>query len=246
MAGNVFPLIGLTTYNRPVEMGGRSVDMNGLLFSYINAIRAAGGLPVLIPHGAAEDELMALVGRLDGLILPGGEDVDPTAYGEILMPECGRIDLGRDALELQLARYAVERGLPLLAICRGHQVLNVVLGGTLWQDLPSQVPDSQQHTCRDIEEQKLLAHTVRVSPDSHLRAILGVETIGTNSSHHQAIRELAAGLIVTAWAPDEVIEAIELPEHPFAIGLQWHPERMVQAYPRMLRPFEALVDAAHA
>jgi putative glutamine amidotransferase len=172
--------------------------------------------------------------------------VDPVEYGEPEIPACGEIDRERDALELSLARHAIEAELPLLAICRGHQVLNVALGGTLWQDLASQLSDSQPHACYHLEEQNVLAHSVRVSSDSRVHSILGVETIGTNSSHHQAIRDLAAGLVATAWAPDGVIEAVELPGHPFAIGLQWHPERMVTADPRMLRPFEALVEAAQS
>jgi len=238
------PLIGLGTCCRPVGLAGAQVDLNGLTFSYINAVRAAGGIPVLLPHGAGQDELMALAGRLDGLLLPGGEDVDPGAYGEAPLPACGRIDRERDALEFSLAHYAVESGLPLLAICRGHQVLNVVLGGTLWQDLPSQQPHTQRHTYYGPENRTLLAHTVRIRPDSQLRAILGVDEIGTNSSHHQAIRDLAAGLVATAHAPDGVIEAVELPGHPFALGLQWHPEGMYHEFPRMLRPFEALVAQA--
>ena len=246
MANSPFPLIGLTTYGRQIQFGDYQADFNGLTLPYIRAIRSAGGTPLLIPHGASDSELQSLVGRLDGLILPGGEDVDPQEYDAVEIPECGRIDRDRDLLELRVARHAIERGLPLLAICRGHQVLNVALGGTLWQDLEAQVPDSQPHACRHLEEQNRLAHEVRLSAGSRLHSILGVETIGTNSSHHQAIRELALGLVITARAPDGVVEAVELPEHPFAVGLQWHPERMVLAHPRMLRPFEALVEAARS
>ena len=244
MVNNPFPLIGLTTYGRQIQFGYHQFDFNGLTVPYIHAIRSAGGIPLLIPHGALDSELQSLVGRLDGLILPGGEDVDPQEYGDLEIPECGRIDRDRDLLELRLARHAIEEGLPLLAICRGHQVLNVALGGTLWQDLDAQVPDSQPHACHDLEDQNILAHEVKLGAGSRLHSILGAEAIGTNSSHHQAIRGLALGLVITARAPDGVVEAVEFPEHPFAIGLQWHPERMVLAYPRMQLPFEALVEAA--
>ncbi len=244
MLKNPAPLIGLTTYSRPAQFGNNLLALNGLTHPYIDAIRLAGGIPLLIPHGAEETELRSLVGILDGLILPGGEDVDPQEYGEPEIPECGQIDQNRDRLELGIARIAIEKRLPLLAICRGHQVLNVALGGTLWQDLAAQVPDSQPHACSHLEKENRLAHEVELVAGSRLHTILGVETIGTNSSHHQAIRELAPGLVVTGRAPDGVIEAVEIPEHPFTIGLQWHPERMVQQDPRMLRPFEALVEAA--
>jgi putative glutamine amidotransferase len=244
MAKKPVPLIGLTTYSRPAQFGDDQVELNGLTFPYIDAIRLAGGIPLLIPHGAEETELRSLVGRLDGLILPGGEDVDPREYGKVEIPECGRIDRRRDRLELSLARIAIEKQLPMLAICRGHQVLNVALSGTLWQDLSTQLPESQPHSCFHLEKQNLLAHEVELVAGSLLHAIFGVERIGTNSSHHQAIRELAPGLVITGRAPDGVVEAVEMPAHPFALGLQWHPERMVLDHPRMLRPFEALVQAA--
>jgi putative glutamine amidotransferase len=122
--------------------------------------------------------------------------------------------------------------------------LNIALGGTLWQDLAVQVPDSQPHACHHYEKVNRLAHKVELVSGSRIQTMLGVEVIGTNSSHHQAIRELAPGLAVTGRTPDGVVEAVEMPEHPFAVGLQWHPERMIQQYPRMLRPFEALVEAA--
>jgi putative glutamine amidotransferase len=238
------PLIGLTTYSRPAQFGDDLIEINGLTDPYINAVRLAGGIPILIPHSAEEAELQSLVNRLDALILPGGEDVDPQEYGDLQIPECGRIDRSRDQLELSIVRIAIENRLPLLAICRGHQVLNVALGGTLWQDLTAQVPDSQPHACQHYEKVNRLAHKVELVSGSQLQTILGAIVIGTNSSHHQAIRLLAPGLVVTGRSPDGVVEAVEMPEHPFVVGLQWHPERMLQQHPRMLRPFEALVEAA--
>ncbi len=238
------PLIGLTTYRRPVDFGGFQSDLTGLTLPYLDAVRAAGGVPLLLPHQADPDELLALAGRLDGLVLPGGEDVAPAEYGETTIPECGAVDAGRDVLELTLARLAIETGLPLLAICRGHQVLNVALGGALWQDLRSQCPQAQRHDYYGPDYRSFLAHPVRLQAGSRAAAILGTDAIGTNSSHHQAVRDLAAGLVATGHAPDGVIEAIELSGHPFALGVQWHPEGMFRQDPRMLRPFEALVEAA--
>jgi putative glutamine amidotransferase len=246
MTADGLPLIGLTTYNWPADFSGQPSDLIGLTYPYIRAVRAAGGVPVLLPHGARAQELETVVARLDGLVLPGGEDVDPAEYGQDQIPECGRIDRDRDALELQLARQAAEGGLPVLAVCRGHQVLNVALGGTLWQDLKAQLPAAQEHACAYLEDAGTLAHQVRVMQNSRLVDILGTEQIGTNSSHHQAIRTLGAGLVATAWAPDDVIEGIELRGHPFAVGVQWHPERMYREHPRMLRLFEVLVEAARA
>jgi putative glutamine amidotransferase len=244
MADKSLPLIGLTTYRRPADFSGKQVDLMGLTLPYIQAVRAAGGVPVLLPHDAGAEEVETLVAGLDGLVLPGGEDVDPAEYGQDKIPECGHVDRDRDALELQLARRATEGGLPVLAICRGHQVLNVALGGTLWQDLPAQVPGAQEHSCAYLENSGTLAHEVRITRSSVLVDILGTDQVGTNSSHHQAIRALGAGLVPTAWAPDDVIEAVELKGHPFAVGVQWHPERMYREYPRMLRPFVALMEAA--
>jgi putative glutamine amidotransferase len=244
MAAGAFPLIGLTTYSRPADFSGHQVDLNGLTHPYIRAVRAAGGVPVLLPHGAATQELETLIARLDGLVLPGGEDVDPAEYGEEVIPECGPIDRDRDALELPLVRRGAGSGLPMLAICRGHQVLNIALGGTLWQDLPAQLPAAQEHSCAHLEDERILAHQVRVKPGSLLADVLEAEQIGTNSSHHQAIRTLGRGLVATAWSPDDVIEGVELQGHPFAVGVQWHPERMYPEHPRMLRLFQALVEAA--
>ena len=238
-----FPLIGLSTYQRPVTFGQDELAFNGLTFAYIEAVRAAGGMPILLPQRANVDEIKTLVGRLDGLLLPGGGDIEPARYGEETLPACGSIDVERDALELELARQAVEQGLPLLAICRGVQVLNVALGGTLWQDLPTQAPGAMRHSCHGSENRTRLVHPVRLDPDSRVAAVLGTAEVETNSSHHQALRQVAAGLEVVGHAPDDVIEAVEMPAHPFALGVQWHPEGMYKKYPVMLRLFAALVEA---
>lgn len=244
MAARDYPLIGLTTRSIQTEIANSPVDFHGLAQAYIGAVRAAGGAPVLLPHGATDEELGALAGRLDGLLLTGGKDVDPAEYGEEALPQCGAVSAARDRLEFSLVRHAVRLELPLLAICRGPQVVNVALGGSLWQDLPAQLPNAIRHNFRGPEYHAVLAHRVTIAAGSRLQAILGAEEVGVNSSHHQAIRELADGLVATAHAPDGVIEGVELPGHSFAVGVQWHPELMYREHPIMLRLFEALVEAA--
>lgn len=244
MALKQAPLIGLSTYAKKADFSGRPTTLTGLTLPYIEAVRAAGGLPVLLPHRASPEELAQLLPRLDGLLLPGGEDINPAAYGQARRDQCGEVDDDRDDLELRLTRLALEKQVPLLAICRGLQVLNVALGGTLWQDLAFQRPGDIQHDRFGPDWRTALVHPVAIEPGSRVARIMGAAAVQTNSSHHQAVRELAPGLRAVGHAPDGVVEAVELPDHPFAVGLQWHPEGMFLQYPEMLRPFRALVEAA--
>lgn len=239
------PLIGCSTYRRTLG-DTQPIDMFGLMATYTEAIRAAGGLPVLIPLGLAEDELLALVQHLDGILLPGGGDIAPAAYGGDETDNTVRsIDLDRDALELWLARYAAANEVPLLAICRGIQVVNVALGGTLWEDIYQSMPGAIVHDYNSRNERDYLAHDVSVAPDSCLAAVLQTsDAIRVNSLHHQGIRDLAPGLSPAATAPDGLIEAIELRDHPFALAVQWHPEAMLQRAPIMRRLFRGFVQAA--
>lgn len=204
---------------------------------------------------AGADELMLEYGRhppaeildgVGGVVLLGGADVDPQLYGEAPHPSFDPADQGRDAYEIALAQAAVERNVPLLAICRGLQVLNVALGGTLIQDIPTQVPGAVAHTVR-IPKDKL-AHTIAVAAGSRLRALLAprlsVEgTCEVNSRHHQAVERLGRGLIVSASAPDGVIEAVEHPSLTFCVGVQWHPENFCDTR-RFQDLFDAFVEAA--
>lgn len=220
-------------------------DVHGLLRTYVEALIGAGALPVIIPLGLAEDDRRALAARLDGLLLPGGGDIDPALYGEDPHPKLADdVDPLRDALEIALIRDAADTGLPLLAVCRGVQVLNVALGGTLIQDIPSQVPGALRHSfsLREAPRENL-AHDVQISEGSRLAEILGTPIARVNSRHHQAARDVAPGLEVVARAPDGVIEGIELPGHPYFIGVQWHPENL-QAIPEMKQLFVTFVQAA--
>jgi putative glutamine amidotransferase len=213
------PVIGITSsYN--------NTDQNYVLpSSYINAVERGGGIPLLLPPtlNVDVDRHLALV---EGVILTGGVDVDPCLYGEDPIPQMGTIDPIRDEYELKLTRRILETRKPVLAICRGCQVLNVAAGGKLWQDINSQIKNSMKHNQQ--APTSYASHTVKVAKDSKLLEIYGVETIGVNTFHHQGIKTLGSGLKAVAWANDETIEAVE-GSGKFTIGVQWHPERMLDS-----------------
>ena len=233
------PLIGLTMYVADTRWGGWERRSGVLPESYYELVAAAGGRPMLLPPpgrapagpGTAADEV---VEALDGLVLTGGGDVDPLAYGERRNPKTGGVDVTRDASERALLAAALRADLPVLAICRGCQVLNVELGGTLYQDLPDAVGHlahrSAPYVFGDVE--------VETTPGSIAAAVFGTRPT-VLCSHHQAIRDVAPGLVVTAATLDGVVEAVELPSARFVLGVQWHPEEQGDQ-----RPFDALVRAA--
>ncbi len=211
--------------------------------AYIEAIVRAGGNPVLVPVGYPIDHLPALRARLDGLLLTGGDDIDPALFGGQAHPKVSGIDAGRDRLEIALARMAVETEWPFLAICRGIQVMNVALGGTLYTHIKDQLPGALEHGLWDTHPRDYLAHKVRLQAGSRLESILGGPSAGVNSFHHQGVEKAAPGLAETAWAPDGLVEGVELPEHPFALGVQWHPECIPQQE-NQAALFRAFVEAA--
>lgn len=228
------PLIGITTYGRDAE--GRF----HLPADYVDAVRRAGGVPVLLPPGAAAvDELIA---RLDGFVLSGGGDVDPARYGgDAAHPKVDRVDAERDAFELALARAVVEREVPALTICRGCQVLNVALGGTLHEHLPDVVGEELLHRPAGDER---IRHRVDVEAGSRLANLMGTMQPEPVSWHHQAPDRVAPALRVAARATDGAIEALELPGHPWLVAVQWHPEMSAAEDPTQQRIFDGLVDAA--
>jgi putative glutamine amidotransferase len=237
------PLIGCTTYHKTVRQKN-PIEMYGLMPSYTRAIVAAGGAPVLIPLGLGEESLMTIIERLDGLLMPGGGDIEPGLYGGENHRSLGGVDPDRDRTEFLVARAALDMDKPLLAICRGIQVLNVALGGTLWFDLPSQRPGGLQHDQGDLHPRNYLAHTVTLQPGSLVARCMGKTESAVNSLHHQALRDLAPELQVTGVASDGVIEVVEVSGHPFALGVQWHPENLIDDDPAMLGLFRGLVRAA--
>ncbi len=240
MTGKRPPTVGLTcttiqTHRRPPRLGGNR--------AYVDALVRAGAAPLLIPHLTDRALLHIVYGLLDGLLLPGGEDLDPTHYGESRHQRCGPADLERDEVELTITRWAMDDRKPLLAICRGAQVLNVALGGSLYQDIQALAPVAEKHDWKPDYPRDLLSHTVAVTPHTRLAHIVGAASVPVNSLHHQAIRRVAPGLTVAACAPDQIVEAVEAEGHPFAIGVQWHPEELASEDVRAQRLFDALVDA---
>jgi putative glutamine amidotransferase len=235
----VIPLVGVSTYVADTSWGGWERRSGVLPSSYYELVAAAGGRPLLLPPlSAAPDGPGAgardVVAVLDALVLSGGGDVDPQSYGEEAGPEVGGVNPVRDESERALLGAALRLGLPVLAICRGCQVLNVFLGGTLHQHLPDAVGNS------DHRRKPLVFEDVDVAtePGTIAASVFGPSTT-VRCSHHQAVRELGRGLVVTARAADGVVEAIELPAAPFVLGVQWHPEEAMDQ-----RPFDALVAAA--
>jgi putative glutamine amidotransferase len=238
------PLIGLTT--QPHSSGAfdqPDQNVQGVFKTYIDAVIGAGGLPVLIPLSLHGDDLRAAYERLDGVLLPGGGDLAPGHFGEAPHPKLGEVDTERDRVELELTRRAVQDRKPLLGVCRGAQVMNVALGGTLYQDLPSQYAGQLLRHMHPIQEfpRGYLAHPVKVEEDSLLARALGTPIAQVNSRHHQAIKDVAPGALIVARAPDGVIEGLEVPAHPFALGVQWHPENL-QAQPEMRALFVRFVE----
>ena len=189
--------------------------------TYIESLRRAGAVPVLIPPQPENAEV--LVENLDGVVLAGGDDCDPSVYGEERHPSVEPMDPRRQNNDLMLARVARERGIPTFGICLGVQMMNVASGGTLIQDIASEVKTEIDHASEPSDRHR---HDVLVEKGTRLDKILGKQELEVNSSHHQAIRDLGEGLRVTAHAPDGVIEGLEDPAHPFYLGVQWHPEDM--------------------
>ncbi len=227
------PLIGLTTYHRN---GDHKFDLPA---EYVDAVRRAGGIPVLLPPGESRWE--DVLRRLDGVILTGGGDISPETYGGSDHPKLYMVDDERDASELTLARRAVDAGLPTLGICRGTQVLNVALGGTLVEHLPDVMGDEVAHRTPPRDP---IHHPVAVEPDSKLADAVGELNFECASWHHQGLKDVADGLRVVAHAPDGTIEAVELPSHPWLVAVQWHPELTAADDPIQQRLFGALAEAA--
>ena len=237
------PLIGCTTY-RKISEQSPPINILGLMPAYLEAIVAAGGVPVMIPLGLSDEDLRLVVQQMDGILLPGGGDIEPGMYQGYGHPTVAGIDEDRDRVEMVVARTAVAQQKPLLAICRGLQVLNVALGGSLWEDVELLMPDAMHHEHHKSHPRTYLAHNVTIEPDSLLARQLGGTETAVNSLHHQGIRRLAIDLRATAFAPDGLIEGVEVINHPYAVGVQWHPENLIHTEPHMLSLFRGLVEAA--
>jgi putative glutamine amidotransferase len=235
-------VIGITCTELQPEQADRPPRI-GQNQSYIRAVSRAGAAPLLIPHITDEPRLRALYGRLDGILLSGGEDIDPAHYGERVHEKCRTIAARRDETELMLARWAMDEGKPLLAICRGIQVLNVAQGGSLYQDIQAQIPGTERHDWYPGYPRNHRPHTVTIAPGTRLAGIVEETSMPVNSLHHQALKKIAPGLVVTACAPDGIVEAVEADNHPFAVAVQWHPEELADNDPRAQHLFDALAEA---
>lgn len=229
------PIIGLSTnYDSSLSVPN----------TYVLSVLRAGGIPLLIPANTDASAVAAMVAAVDAVILTGGEDLDPLEqYNQEPLPALGEVVPLRDRFDRMLILEAARQGKPILGICRGEQALNVVFGGTLYQDIPSQVKGSIKHLQRAPREQG--THSIRIEPGSNLAKALGKTSAKVNSYHHQAVRDLAPGFKVTARAPDGVIEAIEKIDNPHIWGVQFHPEGPTSMGSDEFLPiFENLVKAA--
>lgn len=245
-------LVGITTAElcspaHPVSTPESEPPQRKLMLGmdYANAVSGAGGIPIVIPPGSLPDE--ALLSRIDALVVSGGPDIDPALYGEGPHAHLGPIEPDADPRELELVQAADEREMPILAICRGMQLVNVARGGRLWQDIPTEQPSEIIH--RQMDPGSAMTHVVEIDGDSLLAELTYGETgsashkLPVNSFHHQAVRDLGRDLRITAHAEDGIVEAIEATDHPFLVGVQWHVESLVHD-PRHAALFSGLVRAA--
>ncbi len=237
------PVIGITSSQLVESASHGTFTRHSLTKDYSDAVLAAGGVPIILPfYPEVAREMFDLV---DGIIVSGGADLDPALFGDSdVHPETYDIIPARDVAELELTRLAIARDKPLLGVCRGIQVLNVALGGTLYQDVTSQFSDSMAH------RQQMLriaadepGHDATLASGTQIQRVFGSGSVSVNSFHHQAVKDVAPQLIATGWSGDGLIEAIERPESAFALGVQWHPELMFKRSPQQLTPFVALVEA---
>ena len=239
------PIIGVTT-RKDLTTAGLPAVM--VLQAYITALVQAGGAPVLIPSDLPETSWDALSQRLDGILFTGGGDIAIERFAGQPHPKVGGVDDARDAIELGLARSAAERGTPFLGICRGLQLVNVALGGTLYTDISDQAPSALKHNNENpdiYKERTELIHPIRIETGSRVSALLGTENLQVNSLHHQGVKDLAPRLQASAFSPDGIIEAVELTGHPFGIAVQWHPEWLTDQEATH-KLFKAFVEAARA
>jgi putative glutamine amidotransferase len=233
------PIIGITT-NQDKNLGGQTIVTLSRI--YAEAVLQTGGIPVLLPSLVANEGWGALYSRLDGILFSGGGDVSLEFFKGEPHPSIEEVDLERDTVELDFLQAAVDDGKPFLGICRGCQLVNVGLGGTLYTHLPDQLPGALDHS-RPGSEREALVHEVRIEEGTKLAEVLGEPIIKVNSHHHQGLKDLGTGLRAAGYAPDGLVEAIELPDHPFGLAVQWHPEWLMDQPPTQ-KLFKAFVEAS--
>lgn len=241
-----FPLIGITSGEIINRNHPAAPMVYGQSFTYSDAVARGSALPVTLPllHDSAQARALYL--KLDGLLLSGGNDIDPSLYGEPPHPKLGDLSPRRDAFELQLLRWALTDDKPVLAICRGLQLLNVAKGGSLYQDLASQQPHAMDHQASALAHHlEQIDQVVNFQAGSQLARILQTTAINANTYHHQAVKTVGHGLVATAWTADNVIEGLESSDHTFVLGVQSHPESIeARAEVRWQKLFTAFAKAA--
>ena len=233
---NKKPLIGVT------PLYDSAKDSFWMLPGYMRAIEAAGGAPFMLPLTADKEIIMQMAKLCDGFLFTGGQDVDPALYGEQKHERCGEICELRDTLESVLMTAALDSDKPVLGICRGLQFINVFLGGTLWQDLPTEYDSDTAHSMTPPYDR--VVHEVDVHGGTLLADIIGAGRIGVNSCHHQAIKQLSPQLVEAARSTDGLVEAFCMPGKKFVAAVQWHPEAMYKKYEHSAKLFEAFVMSA--
>ncbi len=210
---------------------------------YTDALKDCGAIPLILPLTLEEEDCIQLSESLDGLLCTGGPDVHPFRFGEETLRYCGDFSPLRDETELSLFHQFYKRKKPILGICRGIQLINIALGGDIYQDLDAQLPDRLPIAHKQPFRADAPSHHVDLAPDSQLSRITGTTRLAVNSLHHQAVRRTGAGLRTAGQAPDGVIEALEHPDYPFLIGVQWHPEWLCRAQSHARALFEAFTAA---
>jgi putative glutamine amidotransferase len=245
------PIVGIPTQTLQ-SLGGVSAEIPPswvMSQRYVLTLTNAGAIPWLIP--LVDDEtLRGVYDALDAVFLPGGADIDPVSYGKAPHPLCDKTDRERDRVELALARLAMEEGKPLLGVCRGMQLINLAAGGTLFQDIAEQMPHSVKHDYFPFSGQSFtrdyLAHEVSVVQGTRLAGVFGAGQLRVNSMHHQGVRDVGEGLIVSATAPDGLVEGLESPNGNYVVGVQWHPEALTDSQSAARHLFDEFVQIAAA
>ncbi len=237
------PVIGITADSSNADRAANREARYFLFQRYVRTVVSAGAIPLILPPTPSSKAHERLVARLDGLVLSGGNfDIHPRYYGEKPIAALGLVKSERSSFELEITAAALKQNLPVLGICGGAQALNVVLGGSLYQDIAVQVPDALEH--QQSKKAVKRGHRVMIEPGTLLRKIIGRSQAEVNTTHHQAIKALGRGLIVNAAASDGLVEGIESTGHSFVIGVQWHPEVLAPRDPHQRRIFAALVAYA--